>query len=506
MLRKWLLPSLWLVLTIALLVPVWGQRMLPLFDTPSHLALARAWHSFSDPAYGIARHYSLSIEPVPYLFYYGVIHLLMYVVPIEIAHKLVLSIYLIAFPLSVAFLARAAGRNPWMALLAFPLAYSRAWGYGFIAYLLGIVCGIMAFAYLIRYTRSGATKDILGFFLAITSTYFFHILPWAVVALSSGISVLVARTPWRRVLAAAVATVPCSALLVWSSILSTEKQSVFFDGSRTSANLGKWEDWPARLGRFVGWTNDIVQGSLDTLVLWVLGITLCIWVTLAWRDRNRQTQDARIATRMLLVFFACVGAGCFLLPFSLLRPVLIWSLGPRLAPLLVVALVVLPVVDVSGWRSWLMLPMALANLVLLFQTAALYRDFSRRNVALLRLCDSIPLGKDVLVLTRGEPRESNVEDPSDAVASLPAYRHMPSWPMALRGGHSDLPFSQGIPVRPHVRQDFQWTNPDSFSLQYGPYFDYYILRGSASDFEMSPRVTRIATRGQWSLFAHNPGN
>ncbi|MDZ4695443.1 MAG: hypothetical protein SGI86_09845 [Deltaproteobacteria bacterium] len=506
MLRKCFLPGLWLILTIALLVPVWGQRMLPLFDTPSHLALARAWHSFSDPAYSIARHYSLSIEPVPYLFYYGFIHLLMYVAPIEIAHKLVLSIYLVAFPLSVAFLARAAGRNPWMALLVFPMTYSRAWGYGFIAYLLAIVCAIMAFAYLIRYTRSGSRKDLLGFFLAITSTYFFHILPWAVTVLSSGIAIFVSGTSRKRVLVVAGAMVPCSLLLVWSSMLSKAKQAVFFDETSTSTPLGIWEDWPARWDRFVGWSNDIVPGSLDTLVLSVLGLTLCVWVGLAWRDRNRQTQEARIATRMLLAFLVSVAAGCFFLPYSLLRPVLIWSLSARLAPLLVVALVVLPLVDVSGWRSWLMFPLALSNLVLLFQTASLYRDFSRRNVNLLRLCDAIPTGKDVLVLTRGEPRESNVEDPSDKVASLPAYRHVPSWPMALRGGHSDRPFSQGIPVRPHVQQSYRWPNPDSFSLQYGPYFDYYILRGSAADFDGSPRVTRVATRGQWSLFAHNPGN
>ncbi len=480
--------------------------MLPLFDTPSHLALARAWHSFSDPAYGIARHYSLSIEPVPYLFYYGFIHVLMYVAPIEIAHKLILSIHLIAFPLSVAFLARSAGRNPWMALLAFPLAYSRSWGYGFIAYLLAMVCGIMAFAYLIRYTRSGLRKDVLGFLLAITSTYFFHILPWAVVALSCGIAVLASGTSAKRVLAVAVALFPCALLLLWSSILSKEKQAVFFDATRTSKKLGIWEAWPVRWGRFIDWTNDIVPGSMDTWVLLILGLTLCVWSGLAWRDRNRQTRETRLATRMLLIFFVCVAAGCFFLPYSLFSPVLIWSLSARLAPLLVVALVVLPVVNVGGWRALLMSPLGLANLVLLLHTASLYRDFSRRNIAVLRFCDAIPAGKDVLVLTRGEPREINVVDPSDKVASLPAYQHFPSWPMALRGGHSDQPFFQGIPVRPHVRQAFRWTNLDSFSLQYGPYFDYYILRGSASDFEKSSRVKRVGTRGQWSLFAHIPGN
>ena len=35
------LPLIWAALTLALLVPVWSQRMLPMLDTPNHLALVR---------------------------------------------------------------------------------------------------------------------------------------------------------------------------------------------------------------------------------------------------------------------------------------------------------------------------------------------------------------------------------------------------------------------------------------------------------------------------------
>ena len=119
------LALVWLVLTIVALVPVWGQRLLPMLDTPSHLALARGWHSFHDPAFRIAEFYSLRIRPVPYVAFYGTIHLLMYVMPIEVANKLFLSAYLVLFPLAILSVARALGRSPWLALGAFPLAFNR---------------------------------------------------------------------------------------------------------------------------------------------------------------------------------------------------------------------------------------------------------------------------------------------------------------------------------------------------------------------------------------------
>jgi len=480
--------------------------MLPLFDTPSHLALVRAWHSHSDPAYALMQHYSVSVEPVPYLFYYGFVHLLMYVAPIEIAHKLVLSVYLVAFPLSVAFLARSASRSPWLALLVFPLAYNRSWGYGFIAYLLGIVCGIVAFAFLIRYTRSGLRRDLLGFGLAITTTYFFHILPWAVFGLASALALPVARTPWKRSALAMGSTLPGVGALVWNAIFSAEGRSKFFDESQTPSTPGDWHDWRTRFAEFVQWCNDIVQGPMDTIVFAMLGVTVLVFFALAWRYRSPQPSETRVATRMLVVLLVCTAAACFLLPFSLYDPVLIWALAPRLAPLFVVALVVLPVVEVCGVRAVFMVPLAIANLLLLIQVSSLYRDFSRRNVSVLRMCDTLPRGKTVLVLMRGRTVETDIVTPLDPVASLPAYRHFRSWPMALLGGHSDRPFYQGIPVRPHVKYPSRDDNPNAYSLALGPYYDYYIVRGLAPDFDSSSVVTRITTRGQWSLYAHNVKN
>src|SRR5688572_9910696 len=153
------LPIVWIALTIAILYPVWHQRLLPMLDTPNHLALVRGWHSYGDPSYGIAHFYELRIRVVPYLLYYGSVHLLTYVFPIEIAHKLFLSGYLVLFPLSVLSLARALGRSPWLGLGAFPLCFNQNWIYGFASYLMSVALMLFALAAMLRVLRDGQRRD-----------------------------------------------------------------------------------------------------------------------------------------------------------------------------------------------------------------------------------------------------------------------------------------------------------------------------------------------------------
>ena len=54
--------GVWVALTCLVLVPVWSQRLLPMLDTPAHLALVRGWHSFADPSYRLAEYYELRIR------------------------------------------------------------------------------------------------------------------------------------------------------------------------------------------------------------------------------------------------------------------------------------------------------------------------------------------------------------------------------------------------------------------------------------------------------------
>ena len=173
------LPLVWIALTIVALIPVWYPRLLPMLDTPNHLALVRGWHNYHDPAYRIADYYTLRIRPVPYFLFYLSIHLLLYVFQIEIANKIFLSAYLILFPLSILALARALKRSPWLVVGAFALAFNQNWIYGFSVVPDGYLFHVFLVGALIRYLGGRPLAHPSSLvparrFLA----YFGHVMPW----------------------------------------------------------------------------------------------------------------------------------------------------------------------------------------------------------------------------------------------------------------------------------------------------------------------------------------
>src|SRR6185437_5090436 len=97
----------------------------------------------------IAEYYTLRLRPVPYILFYLVIHLLMFIVSIETANKIFLTIYLLLFPLSILMVARALRRSPWLALGGFALAFNQTWIYGFESYLMATCFLFFSFAFLI---------------------------------------------------------------------------------------------------------------------------------------------------------------------------------------------------------------------------------------------------------------------------------------------------------------------------------------------------------------------
>ena len=192
------LPIVWIALTVVALIPVWHQRMLPMLDTPNHLALIRGWHSFHDPSYKISDYYALRVRPVPYFLFYLVVHLLMYVVSIEVANKLFLSAYLVLFPLSILALARALKRSPWLALGGFALAFNQNWIYGFSSYLMGTVFLFFSMAALIRYLREGSRRQLIWLCVACVLCYFSHVEAWFCFGLCAIALLLVHWRRWQR--------------------------------------------------------------------------------------------------------------------------------------------------------------------------------------------------------------------------------------------------------------------------------------------------------------------
>jgi hypothetical protein len=485
---------LWCVLTALALLPVWHQRMLPLLDTPDHLALARAWHDYHDPSYHLADYYTLRVRLVPYILFYALIHALMFVCKIEIANKLVLSLYLVAFPLSVLALARALGRSPWLALGAFALAFNPGWAYGFTSYLLATCCLFLGWAALLRALDDGRPRWFVALGVVAALAYLGHVLAWALFGLGAIALLLLDWRRWRRGLWAALAMLPSVGLAAFTMVQERHERAYTRTGDELVA---VWHSLGTLLKLAPKRMLEIFPGPLDMMVLAVLALTTLALGLWSWRAAPSEPR-VRAGTRRLLVLAALLLAAYVALPYTISKPMSWWYVGPRVPALLAPLLLLLPTVEPSGRRRLALLPLVLACVALPIQLTRLYGDFNKRHIGLLRLIEKLPRGARTLVLSRGLVRR-DPESSADPSSSTPVYWHFMSWPMALQGGMSPYLFNQGIPVVPRPglpRHDVART--DMLDFRSAPHFDYYLLYGNWPVNDR--RVREVEAWGSWTLY------
>lgn len=502
--RRWLvdtggLPIIWVALTIVALVPVWHQRLLPMLDTPNHLALARGWHEYRDPSWHIADYYTLRIRPVPYLLFYLSIHLLLYVCQIEIANKLFLSAYLIVFPLSVLALTRALRRSPWLALFAFPLAFNQNWIYGFSSYLMGTCFMFFSLAWLIRWLSGGRRWLLPALCVSSILTYFGHVMPWFCFGLCAIALLMLHWRDWQRGLSAALAMLPSLGFAIAAYVEEGRAHTYFKHGEGLGQLAGVWHDFPTLLMEFPRRIMELFPGNGDRDMLIALTLTfvaLCIW-----RGVHR-LDESPIERKQIWVLLGVLFYAYCMLPYQVTKPMAWWYVSPRVPTMMAPILVMLPALQFERWRKLLVAPVVIVAIVLPLTLAKLYRDFSRRNAGFMHLVESTPRGARVMVVVRGMMRGPGSEELSgDPATSAPVYWHFSSWPMALRGGYDPYVFDQGIPLVPKQKlQAPPWTSTDLFELRQAPDFDFYIVRSPSDEMEREPSLKVIERLGEWVLF------
>lgn len=504
-LRRWIvetggLPLVWIALTIFALVPVWHQRLLPMLDTPNHLALVRGWHNYHDPSWHIADYYKLRVRPVPYFLFYLTIHLLLYVFPIEIANKLFLSAYLIMFPLCVLALARALRRSPWLALSGFILAFNQNWIYGFSSYLMGTCFMFLSLALLIRWLDGARPWTLAVLAVSTTLAYFGHVMPWFCFGLCAIAMLFLHIRLWRRGLWAALAMLPSVGFALAAYVEERQAHSYFKNGEGLSALAGTWHDFPSLVIEFPRRVLELFPGTTDRNILIVLTLTvvgLAIWKGVRRPDGTPEQQQR------IKVLLIVLGLTYCMLPYQITKPMSWWYVSPRVPSMMAVLIALWPAAPLDDWRRRaLMLPVIVCAVVLPLTLARLYRDFSRRNQPFMQLLAKTPQGSNVLVVVRGMMRGPGSEELSgDPATSGPVYWHFSSWPMALHGGYGPYVFDQGVPIQPKVKLSVPpWANTDTFETRQAPEFEYYLVRSPSDDMEREPSLKVVERLGDWVLF------
>jgi hypothetical protein len=485
------LPVAWIALTILCLIPVWHQRLLPMLDTPNHLALVRGWHNFHDPAWRISEYYDLRVKPVPYIMFYGAIHLLMKAFTIEAANKIFLSAYLILFPLSVLAVARALKRSPWLAVPAFALQFNQGWIYGFSSYLMGTAFALFSLAALIHWLDSGKKLHAAALGICCIGAYFGHVLAWFLFGLCAITLLIVDWRKWKRGLIAGAVMAP-TLLLAFLAYREEQDERTYMKVGESLA--GSWRDFPTSLMEFPRRVLEIFPGDLDQWVFYTIAATtvgLCVW-------KGTQGENDRRLRWLLVV----LGVTYLMLPYNITRPMSWWYVSPRVPALMMPLIVLLPTVKLEGRRLLIVLPVLIGCAILPLKLARLYRDFSNRNAGFMRLVAQVPRGETVMVVVRGMMRGSGSEEKSgDPATSAPVYWHFSSWPMALNGGYSPYVFDQGIPIRPKkLLRAPNAMAPDMFDIRQAPEFAYYLVRLSPEQMDREPALKMVDEVGEWKLY------
>jgi hypothetical protein len=501
------------LLGAAWVVPLWLVRFPPMLDYPQQLAAAAILRWYGDPAWGFRQAYALSLARP-----HGGFEMLAaslswlipaWLMPLETAGKLVLSLSLLAVVPAVVALCRRTGRPAWYALLALAVTYNHAFYWGFADNLIGypLVLGGAALADRFFDRPFGLSSWLL---LAGWTVLFYpiHLELLLVFVGAVGWLALVRRPGWRRLLLWLSPLAPGLALgagvLTWAHIHAAEVMSGYQQRLASSPTIvittaEKLHRVPQllfgadRAGRY--------------LVLAALLLAVLLALSLGRRSGPRTEAGGALVRTRFASLAAWVAALFFVLPvFS--RGYLV---SERLLPLAFMLLVpALPSASAPRRR----LAAVLTGLLLalhLETTAVAFRRFAAETAGLGELLASAEPGQTLAGLIY-EPEVQGWGVP-------PVLGHFPAYYQVVRGGRVYVSFAQffNSPVRYRPGDDWEdsllgaWNEwePEGFVYERDAgRFRYFLVRGGperlAQAFGPHLAGLRVRAAGRWFLVERPP--
>lgn len=478
---------------LAALAPIWWPRFLPLFDFPAHLVHIAIWHRLPDPSWHYQDFYRPSLHPVPYWGYWFPVHLLAYLVPLETANKLYLSLYAAALPASVAVLGRRLGRSPWIALFAFPLVYNFAFSYGFIGYSMSCALAHFTLACADRCLERASPGRLAGLLALALATYFTHFLPWLVMGLCFGALLVARRPPLSRSLPASLALLSTALLAAMSlgRVIDANLYGVAAGGMHLVARGERWQDALASIPRRLlqGW-----PGAGDELAVAVLLVAALVLLVSA---RRRGGPARGLADRLPAIWAGFALAGYLVIPFYLFAPIHWWNAGARLIVPAALYSILLVRGPIEGRTRLALVPVLAVCVLYPIELGRRFAAFDGRLAGLVRLLERVPRGSSTLTLCFGDPR-----DPALDPQSTP-WRAVHSYPQLLAGGFDPYQYRNGFPFRPipeRILPAPSWPEPFEITKETINAYDFVLTRGERADGERVP-ARLIARDGAFRLYS-----
>ncbi|HZS35976.1 MAG TPA: hypothetical protein VFF06_04080 [Polyangia bacterium] len=498
--RDPLLAATFALLWCFALIPIWWPRFLPLLDLPDHLAAIAVWNRYHDPSWHYDKFYNLNLLPVPYWGYFFPVHLLSYVMPIEVANKVYLSAYALALPVGVALVGKRMGRSPWLAVFAFPLVFNFNFSLGFVTFCGGLAVLFYAIYALDSFLEKPARGSAIAVGLLSLLLYFMHILPWMFFGLSA--IVLLFSHGWhpRRMAVAAGVMLPSLLIALYgfhaaSGATAVRGGPLKFD-ARFDTALVNLQQLPTSILTATG--GDMAY----RIMLGLCALWLILLLTARTDGRDSAAGEHGFAYRLELIA-GLAAIMPFILPVHMFKPVDLWMIGGRFVSVAALFAVLLPHGALEGRRKLLLVPAIALALYYPQQLGKAWHRFDQRASSVRRLLATVPRGSSTLTLIIGDGTDPDVEKQTVPYLQFHAYAHL------YAGGFDPWSLSTGFPMiaRPDAALPAPvWKHPETFHLEVqGVHYDYLLTKGETWDYSMfGPNDAGLAPLidqdGDWRLY------
>jgi hypothetical protein len=483
------------------LAPLWTARYLPVLDLPTHLQMASALHNLGNPALGIAPFFELRGGLLPYWTYYGLVDLLAYVLPIDEANRVVLSLIALGLVGGLLLALRGFGRSRWLVFLALPFIYDVNHTYGYFAFRLSVFLGLAGLGLLrADLDRPRTWRELLLAAVALL-VFFAHAHGFAVLAVLAAATILLASPSLRSAVRGALALVPALGLSAGWYLAALFARPEGLPGGPAGPS-GPVQTPFIPLIRLMELIPHRILNSFedvrDEAVALVLLVTLAGLVAASPRPRpdpERRGVRALLAGHLPEILTGLMFVAYFAVPNQILTPTQrIYGINYRFLLVVCLLATLVPRVDLRGWRALGVLPAVLASIYFALFVGREYRGFDKRVRGFDRVVEAMRPARRVMAFAY---------DTRDPRFTVPMLGHFVGYYCARKGGapseaHTFATYEY-MPLklrRPGVLPEPNYGGPQNWPLLASRY-DYYLIadREGSRRAPFDLRLVRLVAEG-----------
>ena len=473
--------------------PLWSARFPPMQDYPQHLFQAQVLRAYKDATFDYNQNFEVHLKPVYASFYLTTVFF-SWLLPIEIAGKLSLTLYPILIAIIVVRLGRRLGREvaPWGALLFFPLAFNQQYFLGNVNYFLALPILILT---LLDYEDfldgTLGAWPIVRHFLWLAALFITHPFTLIVYVPMAVVAAFIARRRTTEFKIKALISLSLAILLLVASwIISNVTTSPEYPAApgMTWLSLKNTVEFFALM--FNG-MQGLGHADYVALILWGSVIAVVLGALIAnWRERSR-------LPLLYVVLLISTILGLIILPFRIGSYTYI---NLRISAIIYFLIALLAAqVRFRGWRLYSLI--GLLSLLML-NSAVKQARISSEIKEIVPIVSRIPSNSRIL------PLVFDNDSPELDRAWFDIHLHDHNYYHILVGGGFN-PYLPEAPLNPvHYRKGLERPAPGEYQpdrffwTDEAADYQYFLIRGEPNwvDEYMSRTYTKACVSGGWTLF------